>query len=417
MVNRYSVKKTWRLRVAIIVVVGLGGLVLSPLPASAAVGHAFGAHSGTYASGTLFPQVAAEVRDDAAKRYYFNFWKRNFLREGCGTGRWYVRTPDANVANVAEGQGYGMVISVIMAGADSQARTIFDGLYRFVKDHPSHINPNLMAAENNPCTSVNGSDSATDGDLDIAYALLMAHDQWGSGGAVNYLAEFKKRAAAIKQSEVHPTTRLMLLGDWAAPGSKYYTSARTSDFMISQFRAFRRWTGDPFWDSVVAAHQRLINTMQANYAPNTGLVPDFVVDTTTTPRPAPAGFLEGANDGRYSYNACRVPWRIAMDALFGGNATSRSQAGRMTAWIRTTTGGNPSNVRNGYTLAGTPLESTGNAIFIAPFGVAAMSGTSQAWVNASWNKLVSTSESSTAYYATALKLQAMLVMSGNVWVP
>ncbi len=26
------------------------------------------------------------------------------------------------------------------------------------------------------------ADSATDGDMDIAYSLLMAHRQWGSGG-------------------------------------------------------------------------------------------------------------------------------------------------------------------------------------------------------------------------------------------
>ena len=29
--------------------------------------------------------------------------------------------------------------------------------------------------------------SATDGDFDIVYALMLAHDQWGSDGFINYV--------------------------------------------------------------------------------------------------------------------------------------------------------------------------------------------------------------------------------------
>ena len=404
-------------RIGVIIAVLIAGGVVAPAPAMAAVAHPFGMQTGEYAAGTLFPAVPQSTMDGVVKNYYLNNWKKNFIRQNCGTGRYYVRTPDADTANVAEGQGYGMVISVMMAGADTQARTIFDGLYRFVKDHPSVNNPDLMAAENTPCTSVNGSDSATDGDLDIAYSLLMAHDQWGSTGSINYLAEATRRINSIKASEVHPTTHLMLLGDWASPGTKYYTATRPSDFMIGHLRAFRRWTGDPFWDAVITAHQRLVTTMQTTYAPGTGLVPDFVVNTTTTPKPAGANFLEGPNDGRYSYNACRVPWRLGTDAVLEANATSRGQVRKMTAWIRTKAADNPGNIKNGYTLAGSALETTGDAVFIGPFGVAAMSGPSQAWVGAVWNRLAASTESSTDYYTTAIKMQSLLVMSRNGWAP
>ncbi len=394
-----------------------GGAVV-PAPATAAVGHPFGSHTGVYASGTLFPSTAQATKDTVVRNYYFNRWKPNFIRAGCGTGRYYVRSPDAGYINVAEGQGYGMVITAMMAGADAQARTVFDGLFRFVKDHPSVNNPNLMAAENTPCTSVNGSDSATDGDLDIAYALLLAHAQWGSGGSINYLAEAKLRIAAIKASEVNPTTYLLLLGDWASPGSKYWFATRPSDFMLDHLRAFRKATGDTFWDTVIVRHQNLIRTMQANYAPNTGLLPDFVVATnTTSPRPAPAGFLEGPDDGRYSYNACRVPWRLGADAVLYADTTSRAQVRKMSVWIRAATGGSPALIRDGYTLAGQPLVTYGDATFVAPFGVAAMSGPSQAWLDALWNHLVSSTEGAGQYYATAIKMQSLLVMSGNGWVP
>ena len=35
-------------------------------------------------------------------------------------------------------------------------------------------------------------DSATDGDMDIAYALLLADKQWGSSGDIVYLARPKQ---------------------------------------------------------------------------------------------------------------------------------------------------------------------------------------------------------------------------------
>ena len=39
-------------------------------------------------------------------------------------------------------------------------------------------------AQNQSCQNVSGPDSATDGDLDIAYALLLADRQWAINGAI-----------------------------------------------------------------------------------------------------------------------------------------------------------------------------------------------------------------------------------------
>lgn len=163
--------------------------------------------------------------------------------------------------------------------------------------HPSSIDPGLHAAEqNSSCKSVNGGDSATDGDLAIAYGLLLADRQWGSTGTYNYQQLATSRINAIKASEMNPTTNLPLLGDWSSPGDSHYNSTRPSDFMIDHFRAFKAATGDTFWDSVVTATQNLIAQQQAAYAPNTGLVADFVVNTNTTPKPAP-GQLSRGSDG------------------------------------------------------------------------------------------------------------------------
>jgi len=48
-----------------------------------------------------------------------------------------------------------------------------------------------------------GADSATDGDLDIAYALLLADNQWGSSGSVDYKAEALAVLSDILDKEVN----------------------------------------------------------------------------------------------------------------------------------------------------------------------------------------------------------------------
>ena len=76
---------------------------------------------------------------------------------------------------------------------------MFDGLYLFFRDHPSQHDPDLMAwRQMGDCASSDDPNSASDGDLNIAFGLLLAHAQWGSGGTINYRAEALKVLAAIR---------------------------------------------------------------------------------------------------------------------------------------------------------------------------------------------------------------------------
>ncbi|MFC7479269.1 glycosyl hydrolase family 8 [Luedemannella flava] len=137
-----------------------------------------------------------------------------------GGSTWSRPTPRYPV--VAEAQGYGLVISALMAGADRRARELFDGILGYVLAHPSSQDRGLMAAEQDAdCRDVNGGDSATDGDLDIAYGLLLADRQWGSNGRYDYRRLALRRIAAIARSEVDPRTHLLRLGDWASGDGRW----------------------------------------------------------------------------------------------------------------------------------------------------------------------------------------------------
>jgi len=353
---------------------------------------------------------------------YYEKWKEAYL-VSVGSAAWKaVRSDDASHPFVAEAQGYGLEILALMAGADPEAQASFDAVLKYVLDHPSKINSGLMAAEQNSSgASVNGSDSATDGDLAIAYGLLLADRQWGSTGSYNYKNLAITRINAIKKSEINATTKLPLLGDWASPSDSYYYGTRPSDFMVDHFRAFKSATGDVFWDSVVTATQNLLTHLQKNYAPTTGLVPDFVVSTNTTnPKPASANYLEGPDDGRYSYHATRVPWRLGADAAVFGDATSKTQAQKMTAWIKSVTAGNPDKIKSGYTLDGKVLGNYSDIIFTAPFAPAAMHASeNQAWLDALWAAMAKEANNSgiTDYYGASILLQSLIVTSGNYWSP
>lgn len=378
----------------------------------------FGSHARPYAAGVLMP-TGSQASLDAAVVSFYNTWKSNFLVSAGSYGM--AVKADADYPYVSEAQGYGMELTVLMAGADPTAQTSFDGILKYVLAHPSSINPDLHASEQNASfASVNGKDSATDGDLSIAYALLLADKQWGSAGTYNYKQLAVTRINAIKASEMNPTTYLPTLGDWSSLGDSMYNSTRPSDFMIDHFRAFKVATGDPFWDSAVTATQSLLTQQQNTYAPSTGLIADFVVSTNTTPKPAPANFLESKTDGQYSYNAVRVPWHIGTDAVVYGDSVSAAQAQKITSWFRTKTGDDPSKIVSGYKLDGTAAVSYLDPEFVAALGPAAMSNpANQAWLDKIWNYTVAQSKSSAAdsYYSASLMLQCMIVMSGNYWTP
>ncbi|MCP2342668.1 glycosyl hydrolase family 8 [Actinomadura rupiterrae] len=401
---------------------GCGGQASAARPVSAneqgGAARPFGAHAFRYAAGTIRPSGSQAAIDKAVVAVYQK-WKKSFLQSKCGNGWYQVYSPDADHPYVAEAQGYGMVVTALMAGADTDARKIFDGLVKYMLAHPSVNNRDLLAAEQNAgCKSVDGSDSATDGDMDVAYGLLLADKQWGSSGTYDYKQLAVKHINAIKKSETNPTSHLLLLGDWSDSGESHYWMSRSSDWMVDHFRAFRKATGDASWDTIRSAHQKVITDLQDKYASKTGLLPDFVVNTKTAAKPASGQVLEDPHDGDYNWNACRDPWRIGTDALTSGDAASLASARKLNTWIKSATGGDPGKIYTGYKLSGTPFDKGSDMAFTAPFAVtAATDPGSKAWLDALWGELTATPVDPKLYYGASVQLQSMIVVSGNYWTP
>jgi endo-1,4-beta-D-glucanase Y len=285
-------------------------------------------------------------------------------------------------------------------------------MWAFVDAHRSEIDPRLMDW-NVPLNE--GNASAFDGDADIAFGLLLADSQWGSDGQVNYMVEAQTIIAGIFESEIGPESHLPMLGDWVNVGEPQYNefTPRSSDFMLVNFRAFRKATNNPVWDDVIFQSQIVMAEIQEGYSPDTGLMPDFIVEGA----PAPENFLENVTDGAYNYNAGRVPWRVGSDALINDDELSRYIVRNISHWIESSTEGNPQNIRAGYELSGEPLPDSDyfTTFFVAPLGVAAMSDPAQQeWLNKLYDSVY---EVHVDYYEDSITLLCMLVMSGNFWSP
>lgn len=393
-------------------------------PASSPVSRPFPAHT-SYASGTLLPNHRTQQQLDDDVRAFYDYWKAAYvIQDGTDeNGRPLYRIAfgqdaEGQANTVSEGQGFGMIILPVMAGYDPDAQFLFDGLWRFARSHPSEVDPRLMDWN---LVEEEGNDSAFDGDADMALGLLMADAQWGSQGEIDYKAEAETLITAILESTIGPESRLPTLGDWVDPQGEGYNqyTPRSSDFMLVNFRAYGKATGDGVWNEVVDNSQQVIEALQTNHSPDTGLLPDFIVldGDPETAAPAEADFLEGPDDGHFSYNAGRDPWRIGADALLNNDERSRSAAQKISLWAETATGGDPGAFRAGYALDGTPVEGSDyfTTFFVAPLGVAAMTEPSQQeWLNAVYDAVYDTHED---YYEDTVTLLCLITMTGNAWTP
>ncbi|MGG3495992.1 glycosyl hydrolase family 8 [Peribacillus simplex] len=382
-----------------------------------------------YQSGTIKPDNLSqeELDDDVAD--FYKVWKDEYLRQPADKkDEYYIFYNDKgyaepkNAVTVSEAHGYGMMITAIMAG--SKDRQYFDGLYRFYKAHKSDNDSSLMAWQQvkdksgKIINTPGDADSATDGDMDIAYSLLLADRQWGSEGEINYLARAKDIMDAIMSNEINRSQSLIKLGDWAEDEDDVYgQSTRSSDFLLNHLKSFEAATGNHEWQGVTDKAYEIIQSIYKEKSGNTGLMPDFIVQFKGGYQPAQADFLEGENDGNYSWNSSRTPWRYTLDYLLTGDERALPQLKKMNNWIKEETDGNPENIQSGYTLNGKVLEEGNSTTFVAPFMVSAMVDSSnQQWINRLWKRTIQEQEDDD-YFANTIKLQTMIVVSGNWWAP
>ncbi len=359
---------------ALSLIVGTGW---SPDTATAAVGYS--------CAPSMAPDQAAA---NTELQNSYNTWKSTYVTSAGAGGYLRVKRPENSNDTVSEGIAYGMVLSAYL-----NDRPTFDGLWSYAK---SHFDANgLMHWRIDANNNVIGTGAATDAEEDMALALIVADKKWGG-----YTTETKNFISRMMQYEVESGSNVLKPGDqW---GGSSVTNP--SYFAPGFYKVFKSYTGDARWDSVVnSSYQIIANVNSKTGAGTTGLQPDW---TTAAGDPAP-------NMGyNYTYDAARVPWRLAKDAAWYCDSRATSQLNKLNAFFK---GIGAANIKDGYRLDGALIGQWHNATFVSMAASGAIVSTDAAYKTAMWNETVRLTNG--GYFNDSLRVLALLFMSGNMYNP
>lgn len=302
--------------------------------------------------------------DPAAARELYARWKTDLLTsEGAG-GFVRVRRPNSGTqlnSSNSEGIAYGMLLSVYAGDQPT-----FDGLWQYAQ---LHLGKNgLMEWEIGPDGTTLGFGAATDGDVDMAFALVMADRRWGGRGTLSdTYANYAVRVIdAIWKFEVDHER-----GDTLMPGDQFDGAkiVNISYFAPAYFRVFGEATGRAAeWQRVVDSSYRVLEaTLNAtNRNAENGLVPAW--STLDGAPMAPPG---SGHPTHHQLDSCRTPFRIAQDYCWFGESRALAYLEKIGAFHERT---GVTKLVDGYQLDGAafPGASLHLAAFVAGAGAGAM---------------------------------------------
>lgn len=359
---------------------------------------------GTAIYNTQSTRSTSSVSSSAVKKQY-KTWKKTYLK-GDNQQKFVQTNVGSKPQTLSEAQGYGMLITVMSANQGLGGHQEFDQLTRYYLRHRIGQKNSLMSwrqnQKNNEMISTKAEQtSATDGDLDIAYALILADEHWGSKGNLNYDKLAKNLISAIKEREINSTTNLPKVGDWVN-GSGKMNIVRTSDLMTAYFRKFASYTRDGSWTKVAQNSQNTLKNLSNQQS--TGLMADFVTVSGTklktgTVKP---NQVASTHDAQYGFNACRIPWRVAYDYQLNRSQVSKGIVQKMCQFFA-----NQKQITAVYTLNGKPVENYTNVAFSAPVAYAAQIVSNQT-LKSRYTKVLTADIPQRDYYPATIQMLTLL---------
>jgi endo-1,4-beta-D-glucanase Y len=325
----------------------------------------------------------------------YGLWKTNFLSRDC-SGQLRVLS-DVSGVSKSEGMGYGLILTAYYG-----EKNLYDSLLTFYKSKLCASADSEMGWEAT-CTGWQSQSSATDGDIDAAYSCIVAYCQWG-GTYLQTANTFLKRLA--KNLIVICGNNIPVVGPGITNNADYggATCTDVSYYTPAYFRIFAQATGNTLWTTLADSTLRVRN---ACTNATTGLLPG-AQEYNGTPSSCIA-------EATYGYDACRVPWRTAIDYLWNGDTVACNWCVKVTNWAN---GKGPKNIVDGYDLNGTATGTNHNSAFVGGFAVGNMCN-SQTMVDSfgAVMKTFTAASGDLQYFNLSLKAMYTLVLSGNLWQP
>ncbi len=327
----------------------------------------------------------------------YNTWKSLFV-ESCSSGGYRVKF-DETQYTVSEGIAYGMLLSVYADDKD-----LFDGLWTYYKKWSN--GNGVMHWKINGCNGVNQSNGATDAELDVAMSLVIATEQWGS----SYSNDAKAMIQRIKQYEMHGNGQTLNGDAWGNTNScrnpSYFAPAYYKEFAKVDAGNSSFWSGS----AITASNDILL----ANRNATSGLVSNWCSDNGQENTCGNTG--SGANG--YGADACRNPWRMAVDILWhGDNASSAAKdiCGKLIKFVN----GNEAQMKGPHSNRNVSSCASGSYMngSYTTFALPPMTSSSaQSSLNKCYNSVANLTDDG-AYFNMTIRCVSLFVLTGNFWAP
>jgi len=355
----------------------------------------------------------------------YEAWKSKYYVTSGSLGRVkFTQQGEDGTNSVSEGIAYGMLIFVYMDNAKNNTQADFDRLWAYYqKNSNSHgvMNWKVNAFTGQVTSGDGNANGATDADLDVAQALLMAYKQWGDS---KYLTDAKTLIQNIWTYEVNANKHLKpgdMFDDYKNP-CYFITNAME---LFHQVAGLEGWTTNWDWPSVIT---NCYSLMAKTANSTTGLIPDWCYENGTLL----SGIIDSKFESIFGYDAARIPWRLAHAYGWYGNmdngrhTAAKTLASKITSWAQSTYD-NPGDILDGYFLNGKPGDGTGaftgslsswgtskNATFKAGLSIGSMVDTKYSSYMAKCWSVGSATDAYGLYYTHTTQLLFMLCLTGNM---
>jgi len=342
------------------------------------------------AVGSCMPATGAANFSSAIAQIYAT-WTKNFVQSD------HIVAPEQSNAVTSEAMGYGMMIAAAMGD-----KTAFDKFSGYVS---ANLSNGLMNWKNG------GSGSASDADLDIAYAYLMANLQWPSGG---YKAKSDAMASAIASKDLNSSG--------VVTGGSQYSMApfNPSYFAPAWMRKLSGLAGS------IGSNYTLVN---ANVNAPTGGLPTDWADLGNGKPSGPGGAqvtseIQDAG-GAMGYDSARVPWRLGMDACINGSSADTTAVKSIVSFFagKYDAGASIDLMKAGWIKSSGAVHPKAidmQGSYIGPMGVGGMAAGNAAMRDRAFRAMLDILENGDynhTYFPSTVGLLSLLAMSGNFPTP